>query len=256
MVAPRAAPRAGVVPERLRPRPRAARRGRPGDRPRRRADRRPLPGQRFRAALRAAAPGGPGRRGPRTLDRPNACSAQVPAPPRPVATTSSPSGETVQRGLPRVPRLALRRGTRRAHCAGLLRAARGPLPGARCLRPLRAAARASPTAPPPSRRCSTAPRTRMTYRRPTTPTGASAAAGTHRSARPASPVPAAPRRHPERLAVRLRRSSTSTAVGYCCAGANGAGKSKTLEMLLPFALDGDKLRMTASARHHTSACRG
>jgi uncharacterized protein (TIGR02680 family) len=35
-------------------------------------------------------------------------------------------------------------------------------------------------------------------------------------------------------------------------GANGAGKSKTLEMLLPFVLDGDKLRMTASARHHTS----
>ena len=35
-------------------------------------------------------------------------------------------------------------------------------------------------------------------------------------------------------------------------GANGAGKSKTLEMLLPFVLDGDKQRMTASARHHTS----
>jgi uncharacterized protein (TIGR02680 family) len=35
-------------------------------------------------------------------------------------------------------------------------------------------------------------------------------------------------------------------------GANGAGKSKTLEMLLPFALDGDKLRITASGRHHTS----
>lgn len=35
-------------------------------------------------------------------------------------------------------------------------------------------------------------------------------------------------------------------------GANGAGKSKTLEMLLPFALDADKLRITASARHHTS----
>ncbi len=35
-------------------------------------------------------------------------------------------------------------------------------------------------------------------------------------------------------------------------GANGAGKSKTLEMLLPFVLDGDKGRMTASARHHTS----
>lgn len=35
-------------------------------------------------------------------------------------------------------------------------------------------------------------------------------------------------------------------------GANGAGKSKTLEMLLPFVLDGDKARMTASARHHTS----
>ncbi len=35
-------------------------------------------------------------------------------------------------------------------------------------------------------------------------------------------------------------------------GANGAGKSKTLEMLLPFVLDGDKTRMTASGRHHTS----
>ena len=35
-------------------------------------------------------------------------------------------------------------------------------------------------------------------------------------------------------------------------GANGAGKSKTMEMLLPFAIDGDKARITASARHHTS----
>ncbi len=35
-------------------------------------------------------------------------------------------------------------------------------------------------------------------------------------------------------------------------GANGAGKSKTLEVLLPFALDGDKSRITASAKHHTS----
>lgn len=35
-------------------------------------------------------------------------------------------------------------------------------------------------------------------------------------------------------------------------GANGAGKSKTLEMLLPFVLDGDKLHLTASGRHHTS----
>jgi len=35
-------------------------------------------------------------------------------------------------------------------------------------------------------------------------------------------------------------------------GTNGAGKSKTLEMLLPFVLDGDKARMTSSARHHTS----
>jgi uncharacterized protein (TIGR02680 family) len=35
-------------------------------------------------------------------------------------------------------------------------------------------------------------------------------------------------------------------------GANGAGKSKTLEMLLPFVLDGDKARITASAKHHTS----
>lgn len=35
-------------------------------------------------------------------------------------------------------------------------------------------------------------------------------------------------------------------------GANGAGKSKTLEMLLPFAIDGDKSRITASAKHHTS----
>ncbi|GAA4406681.1 hypothetical protein GCM10023168_21950 [Fodinibacter luteus] len=35
-------------------------------------------------------------------------------------------------------------------------------------------------------------------------------------------------------------------------GANGAGKSKTMEMLLPFAIDGDKARLTASGRHHTS----
>lgn len=35
-------------------------------------------------------------------------------------------------------------------------------------------------------------------------------------------------------------------------GANGAGKSKTLEMLLPFALDGDKAKMTASAKQRTS----
>lgn len=35
-------------------------------------------------------------------------------------------------------------------------------------------------------------------------------------------------------------------------GANGAGKSKTLEMLLPFVLDGDRLKITASGRHHTS----
>jgi uncharacterized protein (TIGR02680 family) len=35
-------------------------------------------------------------------------------------------------------------------------------------------------------------------------------------------------------------------------GANGAGKSKTLEMLLPFVLDGDKNRITASGKHHTS----
>src|SRR6266498_1313323 len=35
-------------------------------------------------------------------------------------------------------------------------------------------------------------------------------------------------------------------------GTNGAGKSKTLEMLLPFVLDGDRARMTSSARHHTS----
>lgn len=35
-------------------------------------------------------------------------------------------------------------------------------------------------------------------------------------------------------------------------GVNGAGKSKTLEMLLPFALDGDKAKMTASAKQHTS----
>jgi uncharacterized protein (TIGR02680 family) len=35
-------------------------------------------------------------------------------------------------------------------------------------------------------------------------------------------------------------------------GANGAGKSKTLEMLLPFVLDGDKARITASGRHHTN----
>jgi uncharacterized protein (TIGR02680 family) len=36
-------------------------------------------------------------------------------------------------------------------------------------------------------------------------------------------------------------------------GANGAGKSKTLEMLLPFVLDGDKRRLNASGgQHHTS----
>ena len=35
-------------------------------------------------------------------------------------------------------------------------------------------------------------------------------------------------------------------------GANGAGKSKTMEMLMPFAIDGDKARLTASGRHHTS----
>lgn len=35
-------------------------------------------------------------------------------------------------------------------------------------------------------------------------------------------------------------------------GVNGAGKSKTLEILLPFVIDGDKTRLTASARHHTS----
>src|SRR5664280_419463 len=35
-------------------------------------------------------------------------------------------------------------------------------------------------------------------------------------------------------------------------GANGAGKSKTMEMLLPFVIDGDKSRLTASGRHHTS----
>lgn len=35
-------------------------------------------------------------------------------------------------------------------------------------------------------------------------------------------------------------------------GANGAGKSKTLEMLLPFVLDGDKSRINASGKQHTS----
>lgn len=35
-------------------------------------------------------------------------------------------------------------------------------------------------------------------------------------------------------------------------GANGAGKSKTMEMLLPFVIDGDKARLTSSGRHHTS----
>ncbi len=35
-------------------------------------------------------------------------------------------------------------------------------------------------------------------------------------------------------------------------GTNGAGKSKTLEMLLPFVIDGDKSRITASGKHHTS----
>ena len=33
-------------------------------------------------------------------------------------------------------------------------------------------------------------------------------------------------------------------------GANGAGKSKTLEMRLPFVLEGDKLSMTCSGRPH------
>ena len=37
-------------------------------------------------------------------------------------------------------------------------------------------------------------------------------------------------------------------------GTNGAGKSKTLEMLLPFVLDGDKARMTATGRQGTSCC--
>uniref|UniRef100_UPI0039831EFD hypothetical protein n=1 Tax=Lapillicoccus sp. TaxID=1909287 RepID=UPI0039831EFD len=35
-------------------------------------------------------------------------------------------------------------------------------------------------------------------------------------------------------------------------GANGAGKSKTLELLMPFVIDGDKARMTASGKHTTS----
>lgn len=35
-------------------------------------------------------------------------------------------------------------------------------------------------------------------------------------------------------------------------GTNGAGKSKTLEMLLPYVIDGDKAKITASGRHHTS----
>jgi ABC-type uncharacterized transport system ATPase subunit len=35
-------------------------------------------------------------------------------------------------------------------------------------------------------------------------------------------------------------------------GTNGAGKSKTLEMLLPFVLDGDKARMTATGRQGSS----
>jgi ABC-type Na+ transport system ATPase subunit NatA len=41
-------------------------------------------------------------------------------------------------------------------------------------------------------------------------------------------------------------------------GANGAGKSKTLEMLLPFVLDGDKRRLSAAGgQYHTSlACCG
>src|SRR5690606_15488885 len=35
-------------------------------------------------------------------------------------------------------------------------------------------------------------------------------------------------------------------------GTNGAGKSKTMEMLLPFVIDGDTRRITASGRHQTS----
>ncbi|RIK12449.1 MAG: TIGR02680 family protein, partial [Acidobacteria bacterium] len=35
-------------------------------------------------------------------------------------------------------------------------------------------------------------------------------------------------------------------------GSNGAGKSKTMEMLMPFVIDGDASRLTASGRHHTS----
>src|SRR5260370_40798680 len=35
-------------------------------------------------------------------------------------------------------------------------------------------------------------------------------------------------------------------------GAHGAGQSKTLGMVLPFVLGGDKLRITASGRPHTS----
>ncbi len=72
----------------------------------------------------------------------------------------------------------------------------------------------------------------------------------------------APARNPHRF--RLRRAGVLNVWQYdeqvfdidggrlLLRGTNGAGKSKTLEMLLPFALDGDKLRMTASGRHHTS----
>lgn len=35
-------------------------------------------------------------------------------------------------------------------------------------------------------------------------------------------------------------------------GTNGAGKSKTMEMLMPFVIDGDTSRLTASGKHHTS----
>lgn len=78
----------------------------------------------------------------------------------------------------------------------------------------------------------------------------------------AAPAPTAPSRGGERF--RLNRAGILNVWQYddqefdlaggrlLLRGANGAGKSKTLEMLLPFALDGDKARITASAKHHTS----
>ncbi len=152
------------------------------------------------------------------------------------------------RGLPRGPRP--RASTRRSACSvrrGLLRGRR-PAGGWQVHA---AAARYAPRPEPSRDRAETGEQSLFEigtaddggrHRRPTTADRcerrrrqAPRAAATRESG-----VPAAPGRRPQRVAVRRRRCSTSTAGGCCCAGANGAGKSKTLEMLLPFALDGDK----------------